>query len=153
MFNEYVIVFTLLTIYTIALHFWTDMHERKVDSRRNHMMLGAILVIGLISEQTGTLIITGILALVFMAILGRIETRQGKVVFGEGDKEILGWSIPGIALVFGYTFSGLFVFLLMVSFLLLAYLRHAKAIDASKLPGLIFIAFAYIVILILGWFL
>jgi hypothetical protein len=153
MFNEYAIIFTLLTIYTIALHFWTDIRELKVDSRRNYMMYGAILVIGLISHQTWTLIITGLLTLGFMIILGKIEEKQGKVVFGDGDKEILGWSIPGIALVFDYGYAALFVCLLMISFISLAYLRHAKAIDASKLPGLIFIAFAYIIVLLLGWFL
>jgi len=117
------------------------------------MMVGAVLVIGLISGQTQTLIITGILAIAFMILLGRIEQKQGKVVFGDGDKEILGWSIPGIALVFGYGYAALFVCLLMVSFMVLAYLRHFKKVDASKLPGLIFIALAYIVILIFGWFL
>jgi len=48
MYNEYILVFTLLTIYTIILHFWSDWKERKVDSRRNYMMYGAILVIGLV---------------------------------------------------------------------------------------------------------
>lgn len=153
MFNEYAIVFTLLTVYTIALHFWTDMKERKIDSRRNHMMIGAILVIGLISNHTATLIITGILALGFITLLGKIEKKQGKVVFGDGDKEILAWSIPGLALVFSYGYAALFVALLMVSFLVLAYLRQSKKIDANKLPGLIFISFSYIVVLLLGWFL
>lgn len=151
--QTYLLTFTLLTIYTIVLHFWSDLKERKVDSRRNHMMIGAVLVIGLISNQATTLILTGLLTIVFTIILGKLEQKQGKIVFGDGDKEILTWSVPGIALIFGYFYAGLFIFLLMISFFLLAYLRQKKMIPPEKLPGLIFISFAYLIIMILGWFL
>jgi hypothetical protein len=153
MFNEYVIIFTLLTVYTIARHFWTDLKERKVDSRRNHMMIGAVLTIGLISHQADVLIIAGIVTLVFTIVLASLEQRAGKVVFGDGDKEILTWSVPGIALCFGYVYAGAFIFLLMLCFFGLAFLRSKRLIPPEKLPGLVFISFAYLVILILGWFL
>jgi hypothetical protein len=153
MFNEYVLSFTLLTIYTIARHFWTDLKERKVDSRRNHMMIGAILVIGIVSHQADVLIISGIVTILFTLILGKLEEKQGKVVYGDGDKEILAWSVPGIALCFGYTYAAAFIFLLMLSFFALAYLRHIKLIEPEKLPGLVFISFAYLIILLCGWLL
>lgn len=153
MFNEYILSFTLLTIYTIVLHFWSDLKERKVDSRRNHMMIGAVLVIGIISHQADVLILAGLITILFTIILSKLEEKQGQVVFGDGDKEILTWSVPGIALCFGYFYSGAFIFLLMVNFFGLAYLRQAKLIQPEKLPGLVFISFAYLVILILGWLL
>lgn len=149
---EYVLTFTLLTGYTIARHFYDDIKELKVDSRRNYMMYGAILTIGLISHQAVTLLITGIATIAFTLLLGYLESKQGKVVFGDGDKEILGWSIPGIALVFGYGYAAWFIFLLMLSFFGLAALRQTKLMGAVKLPGLAFISFAYLVILIFGWF-
>jgi hypothetical protein len=153
MFNEYILSFTLLTIYTIILHFWMDLKERKVDSRRNHMMIGAVLVIGIISHQVPVLILTGLLTILFTIILSKIEKDQAKVVFGDGDKEILAWSIPGLALCFGYAYAGAFIFLLMLSFFVLAYLRQTKLIPPEKLPGLVFISFAYLIILMCGWFL
>jgi len=153
MFNEYILSFTLLTIYTIVLHFWSDLKERKVDSRRNHMMIGAVLVIGIISNQADVLILAGLVTILFTIILSKLEKKQGQIVFGDGDKEILTWSVPGIALCFGYFYAGAFIFLLMISFFGLAYLRQTKLIQANKLPGLVFISFAYLVILILGWLL
>ena len=153
MFNEYLLSFSLLTIYTLVLQFWMDLKERKVDSRRNYMMYGAVLVIGIVSHQAGVLILTGLLTIAFTFVLSKLEEKQGKVVFGDGDKEILGWSVPGIALTLGYFYAGAFIFLLMLSFFGLAYLRQVKAIPSEKLPGLLFISFAYLVILICGWFL
>ncbi|HNV61755.1 MAG TPA: hypothetical protein PKN54_02310 [Candidatus Cloacimonas acidaminovorans] len=153
MINEYAITFTLLTIYTIFLHLWSDLRELKVDSRRNYMMIGAVLVIGLISHQIETLIITGILTIILTLILNYFEKKQGKVVFGDGDKEILNWSVPGIALSFGHYYSSLFIALLMISFFSLALLKKTNNITLNKLPGLIFIALSYLVVLVFGWFL
>src|SRR3989304_3934653 len=103
---EYALTFTLLTGYTIVRHFYSDIKALEVDSRRNYMMYGVVLTIGLISHQTDVLIIAGLLTIAFTLLLGYLESKQGRVVFGDGDKEILGWSIPGIALVFGYAFAG-----------------------------------------------
>ena len=153
MFNEFVLTFTLLTVYTLARHFWTDLKERKVDSRRNHMMIGAVLTIGLISHQADVLIIAGLVTIVFTIVLAALEQKAGKVVLGDGDKEILTWSVPGIALCFGYFYAGAFIFLLMLSFFGLAYLRQVKLITPAHLPGLVFISFAYLIILLCGWLL
>jgi hypothetical protein len=153
MFNEYILSFTLLTIYTIVRHFWSDLKERKVDSRRNHMMIGAVLVIGIISHQADVLILSGFITILFTIVLGKLEEKKGQIVFGDGDKEILTWSVPGIALCFGYFYAGSFIFLLMLSFFALAYLRQVKLLTPEKLPGLVFISFAYLVILLMGWLL
>ena len=148
---EYALTFTITTLYTIGLHFWSDMKERKVDSRRNHMMIGVTLAIGVISKQVWTLIIAGLITILIMQLLKHLEKRQGKTVFGDGDKEILAWSIPGIALVFGYPLASLFVGFLVLGFFVLATLRFKMFIYAQKFPGLIIISLAYLTILLLGW--
>ena len=149
---EYILTFTTLTIYTMVRHFWTDIHELKVDSRRNHMMYGVILTLGIISGEIFTLIVVGLLTILFMKILSLAEENQKAIVFGDGDKEILTWSIPGIAIVFGFQLAVLFVFLIAISFFILAWLRHKKKIPKEKFPGLILLAISYIIILIIGWF-
>lgn len=153
MIFEYALAFTLLTIYTMLLHFWSDLKELKVDSRRNHMMIGAVIVIGIISHEITTLIIAGVVTIAITYLLGVMEEKQKRVVFGDGDKEILAWSIPGIALVFGFYYSALFVGLLMVSFFILAFARHKLLINEQKFPGLIILCLIYIIVLILGWLL
>lgn len=153
MIFEYALTFSLLTIYTIVRHFWMDIKELKIDSRRNHMMVGSVLTIGLISHQAEILIITGILTIILTFLLSYLEKRQGKVVFGDGDKEILAWSIPGISLVFGYYYAALFLALLMVSFFVLAFLKKTNNLVLQKLPGLVFISLAYLIVLVFGWFL
>ncbi len=150
---EYALTFTITTMYTMGLHFWSDMNERKVDSRRNHMMIGVTLAIGIISKQFYTLIIAGLIAIAIMQLLKYLEKKQGKVVFGDGDKEIVSWSVPGIALVFGFEIAAMFVGLLMVGFFILAFLRHKMFIEEQKFPGLIILSFAYILIMLVGWML
>ena len=114
---EYLIAFTTLTAYTIGMHFWSDMHEMKVDSRRNHMMVGAVITLAIIAQQVFNLIFAGAITIIIMLILSHFEKKQGHIVFGEGDKEILAWSVPGISIVFGFSFAALFIGLLMVAFL------------------------------------
>jgi len=91
--------------------------------------------------------------IILTLILNYFEKKQGKVVFGDGDKEILNWSVPGIALSFGHYYSSLFIALLMISFFSLALLKKTNNITLNKLPGLIFIALSYLVVLVFGWFL
>jgi hypothetical protein len=153
MILEYATTFTLLTIYTMVRHFWTDIHELKIDSRRNYMMIGAVLTIALISHQATTLIIAGLLTIVITLILGYFEKKQGKIVFGAGDKEILTWTIPGIAVVFGYSLAGIFIGLIALGFFVLAFLRYKLFITEKRVPGLILLCLAYMIILIIGWML
>jgi hypothetical protein len=153
MLYEYALTFTILTIFTMGLHFWSDMRELKVDSRRNYMMVGAVLAIGLISGEVFVLITSGFLVIAFLLLLGYLEKKQGRVVFGDGDKEILGWSVPGIAICFGWFYASLFMGFIVASFFILAFLRYKLFINEQKLPGLIILSFSYIILLIIVWFL
>ena len=151
MILEYATTFTLLTIYTMIRHFWTDIHELKIDSRRNWMMIGAVLTLGLISKQIAPLVVAGLLTIGITLILGHFEKKQGKVVFGDGDKEILTWAIPGIAVIFGFNLAAMFIGLITLGFFVLAFLRYKMFIGEKVFPGLILLSLAYAIILILGW--
>jgi hypothetical protein len=135
----------------MGLHFWSDMKERKVDSRRNHMMIGVVLCLAIISHQYFEIITAGFITIGIMFLLKKLEARQGKTVFGDGDKEIVSWSVPGIVIVFGWQLAGLFIGLLVVSFFILAFLRHWMLINEHKLPGLMILSIAYLIILTIGW--
>lgn len=153
MLSEYALTFTLLSLFTLGRHFWSDIKELQIDSRRNHLMIGSVLTIGLLSNQATVLLIAGILTIIITILLSWFEKRQGNVIFGDGDKEILTWSIPGLSLVFGYSYAAFFLGLLMVSFFILAGLRQSNLLNKTKLPGLIFITISYLIVFIFGWFL
>lgn len=150
---EYALTFTILTIFTMILHFWSDIRELKVDSRRNWMMIGVTLAIGLISNQTFVLIVSGFFTIFFMVLLGWLEKKQGKIVFGDGDKEIIGWSVPGIALAFGWDYTILFVGLLGLAFFIIAFARQKMLLSEKRLPGLTILNLIYFIIIILAWLL
>lgn len=127
----------------LLLQCYKDYKKRKIDSRLNFLMKGIVLTLVIGSTQDYWIYIA------FLAIAFLFNFLVFKN-FGEGDKEILLWVLPGLVLL------GLFqpiIFLLILLALVLIETGIALKLTKEKIffPGAILILISFAITVGLLW--
>jgi len=128
-------VFLGFGLFCLFLQSYRDLKTGKVDSRKNYVMQGLVLGCVLINDYN----IWSYLAIILLAV--SFTMLLGKN-WGDGDKEIIRWILPGLFVV---GFTEMFVFLIALAVCFIAFQTVTRVIlkAKGKLPAVpvIFIAF------------
>lgn len=140
-------IFFFLAVFGLLLMAYKDLKTNKIDSRRNWTIQGAILAMVLITDLN---FITYV-GLIFVTAL--FNSLVLKKVFADGDREIIQWALPGLALFAGFLYAAVFLTVIGI--------YHAGVILVSKYlfkevlekrPGVPIIAAAFFLVAIVFYF-
>lgn len=140
---SYAFIFILLAAINLALQLVKDVETLRVDSRKNFFMLGAGVSLAVVSSNSLMFFGLGAVIFVFNYLVHKYETKTKQDIFGDGDKEVMAWLVPGLIVV------GLnSVIIYLVSFVTLTLFfgliqKKFKLLDAY-VPGLLFICISFV---------
>jgi len=137
--DQYFIFGSLISLVIIT---YSDFKTLKIDDRRNWFMQGYVLVLALMSNIILFYIIYSLLILGMNKILKWWEKLTDQTVFGDGDKKLLQWLVPGFAVVH-IGLPPVFFLALMVVLVGLAVYKHFQK-DSEKQPGVLYITIAFL---------
>lgn len=141
-------VFLFTASLVLILQCYKDIKTQKIDSRRNWVMQGELLAFVLLG--LGNYIVYFVL-IIATAMFNALVLRR---FWGEGDKEIFQWLLPGLFLFVG-PFQALFFLLCFVFFASVSFaLRRLvfKEGGDSKRAGVPLIFAAYLMIVAMVYF-
>jgi len=138
-----VTLFISLAGIALAWQFWEDIKTHKIDVRRNWFMQGCGLFAAILVHAWFYYFIAVLVVIIFNEFIKSQEKRLGYAIFGDGDKSLMVWIVPGLTILSVF-YSALFLMAMVVAmsgFLAYKFFVNHK----SKVPGLIFIVVGYIV--------
>ena len=140
-------VFLFSAFFILLMQVYKDMQTQTIDSRRNWVIQGELLAFVLL----GFVNFIAYLALVIATTLFNVFFL--KSFWGDGDKEILAWLLPGLILLAGpfYALVFLFSFVLFSGAVFMAK-RLFKMPANAKGPGVPIIFGAYLMVVALYYF-
>jgi len=136
-------IFLFLASLTLFLQFIKDIEFMKVDSTKNFFMMGVGISLAIISQNSWMYLILALIVFVFNFVIHKIEVKRNKDFFGDGDKEVFAWLVPGLIVV---GLNSVLIFLISFSALLLMFgvaQKHYKFIE-TFVPGMVFICLAFV---------
>lgn len=126
----------------LAIEFYKDVTTLTVDSRRAWFMQGAGIALVIAANVSLAYFIGLALIIIVNHVFSIIEKRQKKILFADGDKEIMRWLFPALYAFFSIGsigfLAGLCVFLFIGT-------RAKKFLGLRKLPGLLSICAGFVV--------
>jgi len=140
-------VFFFLAVMGFITLAYKDLKTRKVDSRRNWTIQGAILGMVLLTQFN---LLTYLALMLGTALFNAVVLRG---YWGDGDKEVMQWALPGLAMFAGFNYAAMFLFVMA--------LYHSGIIIVSKIvfkevlekrPGIPILAGAFILTTIAFYF-
>lgn len=138
------LVFIIASFLSLAAQTIKDIKTMKIDSRANFIMMGIVI---------GAYLFLGINFMAYLActLLSIGFGHLTKNLFGEGDREMFMWILPGMYLL-DYWYPLLFLFCLTLIAGLNFGLKHYKKI-LVKTPGMPVVMGAYLlsIIIYLGY--
>ena len=135
------VLFLGMAFLSLLIEFWKDVHTLKVDERRAWFMQGAGIALALSVGNAWAYIIATLLVVIVSGWIAKKELKAKKVIFADGDRDILRWLVPGCFALYPL-FAVYFLVLLIPSLISLHGLRHYTKTRAA--PGLIAILAAFI---------
>ena len=142
---EALIAFFSIASFALLVQLWSDLKSMEIDSRRNWFMQGAGLIAAMVLDAWNVYLVGLGIALVFGFAVARLEKKRGKVLFADGDREVIRWIIPALALG-GIWLSALYFVFLGIALALQVALKKRYDLG-EEMPGLIAISAAYIMTL------
>ena len=134
--------FLLGSILSLAIITYSDFKTLKIDDRRNWFMQGYTLALAIISGVVFFYVIYALAVLGMNAVLKWWERLTDNVIFGDGDKKLLQWLVPGFCIV-NLLLPPIFFLCLMVVLVGLVGYKHFKK-DLEKQPGVLYITIAFL---------
>lgn len=136
------VAFFSIASFALLIQLWSDIKELEIDSRRNWFMMGAGLVAAMVLDAWNVYLIGLGIAIVFSVAVAKMEKKKGRVLFADGDREVIRWIIPAVSLGGLWLAAGYFVFLGIALALQVALKKRYNL--GVEMPGLIAISAAYV---------
>lgn len=145
---EHFLLWLSMALISLALMTYSDLVDRKVDGRRNSLMIGAGIVFGVYSLLLGNYFIFLIVLILFKYGLGFLEKLTQLKVFGIGDQGVLMWLVPSLLFVEP---NAPIYFMVLLTFVLIltGLIQYSPWKLKEKLPGLVLIDVAFLLTLAL----
>lgn len=135
------VLFIGMAFLSLIIELWKDITTLEVDSRRAWFMQGAGIALALSVGSALNYILAAIIIVIINGWIVKKELKYKKIIFADGDKEILRWLVPGtFALYPIYAVS----FLICLIPCLAATTLLSRYTKSECSPGLISIFAAYV---------
>lgn len=141
--NDPSLVFILIASIGLFLQFIKDIEFMVVDSRKNFFMMGIGVALAIISGLSRMFLGLSLAMFLFNFSIHKYEQKKNLEIFGDGDKEVMAWIVPGLivvgldsVIVFLVSFSALLVFFGVAQ-------KHFKFLK-DFVPGMLFICLAFV---------
>lgn len=134
--------FIIGCILSLAIITYSDFKTLKIDDRRNWFMQGYTIALSILSGVLFFYVIYALVVILMNKVLKFFENLTGHTVFGDGDKKILQWLVPGFSIVH-IGLPPFFFGFLMLTLCGLAVYKHFNQ-DFAKQPGTLYIFIAFL---------
>lgn len=139
------VAFFSIASFALLIQLWSDIKEMEIDSRRNWFMMGAGLVAAMVLDAWNVYLIGLGIAIVFSVAVAKFEKKKGRVLFADGDREVIRWIIPAVSLGGLWLAAGYFVALGLCLAVQVALKKRYNL--GVEMPGLIAISAAYVMVI------
>lgn len=127
---------------SLAIITYSDFKTLKIDDRRNWFMQGYTLALALMGNVLLFYVVLTFLMFFFGYALKKYETFTNQTIFGDGDKKLLNWLVPGFVLL-NLLMPVVFFVCLMDVLIILTVIKVFKK-DFQKKPGMLYITIAFL---------